>query len=130
MSVLKLYKNSKIVESEHFILNEYYGDTSLTTYLASLTSPLIFNKCQINQNKLDLEYKIQLDQFTADYLTANNYNYAVYYPKTTNLGAPYGNPIFYFIKKIEVLAPNTAKLYLHMETRKHLHMCIKTKKQL
>ena len=112
-SILKLYKSCKIVKDENFILNEDISSRDLDTYLNRFAGDNIlrFENVQLVENKLDIEIKVQLQQDLGDMSWINLYNYARY--KRSEIADI--RPMYYFIDSIELTAPLTIKLKLHLD---------------
>ena len=111
MGYLELYKDCKIVQEENFILKENNSSLALGYYLSTLVAKT-FPNVKFNQNKLDIEFKVVLDKYSADEVLGvanDNYNYAMYRQQLN------GRPAYYFIKKREALSSNCVKFYLHLD---------------
>ena len=108
MAELILYKKCKINPNENFIVKQYFGNTALDDYLATL-SLLKFSDVRFTQNKLDIEVIVKLSRDDSDMANRSEYNYVSLQEKT-------GATIFYyFITKMAQISPQSVKLYLHLD---------------
>ena len=104
MSVLTVFKNTKLTPDKNFIIDDIGG--FISTYYAFAINDFRYTKhdLQITIN-LDLEAATNLNYFKAD-----NYNYvSIKNPEDTK-------PIYYFVMDKQYLANNTLKLFLEMDT--------------
>ena len=104
MSVLTVFKNTKLTPDKNFIIEDIGG--FISTYYAFAINDFRYTKhdLQITIN-LDLEAATNLNYFKAD-----NYNYvSIKNPEDTR-------PIYYFVMDKQYLANNTLKLFLEMDT--------------
>ena len=104
MSVLTVFKNTKLTPDKNFIIEDIGG--FISTYYAFAINDFRYTKhdLQITIN-LDLEAANNLNYFKTD-----NYNYvSIKNPEDTK-------PIYYFVMDKQYLANNTLKLFLEMDT--------------
>lgn len=104
MSTLILYKNSKIIPTENYIVD------SIEDYLSSLTKEEITN-FQYIKHSFGLNIKISMNQSTLNFFNfSNNINYV----SIKNFGDNY--PSYYFVIKKSWISETTISLMLQMDT--------------
>lgn len=102
-STIILYKDCKIDESKHFVVD------SLEDYLGTLSSRT-FLKTQFIRHDLSIEVKLDLPQDYQEFLGNYNYNYC------SIINSSSSKKVYYFIINKKQLASNTIKLILEMDT--------------
>ena len=108
-SVLKLYKDSLIIEGRNFVVDD------IEDYLATLTNTLSFNDFQYIKHALEITIKIDKDQSYLDFTSANDYNYCSIQNMNANGSSPQ-KTVYYFVYKLEWGASSTIRLHLVMDT--------------
>lgn len=105
MSIIKLYRNCKILEEKNFQVDD------IEQYLASLTPVKTFDNAQYIKMGLDAEVKVTLDQSYLDKQWTNMYNYCSIEMDNGGLD----NTYYYFIRKMQWISKDAIKLILHLD---------------
>ena len=109
ISVVKIYKDSLILEEKNFIVDD------IEQYLSTLSDTITITNFQYVKHALELQIKINKSQMYLDMKAANDYNYI----SITNQDSEGGNvnkTIYYFVDSMEWGAVDTIRLNLIMDT--------------
>ena len=108
-SVVKIYKDSLILEEKNFIVDD------IEDYLATLTSTITLSGFQYVKHGYSIQIKINKNQTYLDFKDSNDYNYVSIRNQQED-GTGKEKIVYYFVTKMEWGASDTIRLNLVMDT--------------